>query len=82
MVTIVLLNSFVLGPGYKTPLDAFHSGDREKLLYVICINPEPKKRPTPDYLAVIDVDPASSTYSQVSNDFQLGIYQIITFRYR
>lgn len=57
-----------LGPGYKTPLDAFRYGAREKILYVICINPEPKKRPTPDYLAVIDVDPSSSTYSQVSYD--------------
>ncbi|KAK7582755.1 hypothetical protein V9T40_014200 [Parthenolecanium corni] len=55
------------GPGYKTPLDAFRYGAREKILYVICINPEPKKRPTPDYLAVIDVDPSSSTYSQVIN---------------
>eukprot|EP00775_Hariotina_reticulata_P012725 gene12725-12855_t len=51
------------GPGYATPLDAFHNGTREKLIYVPCIIPDQKSRP--DYLATVDVDPESSTYSQV-----------------
>uniref|UniRef100_A0A8D8WLK6 Selenium-binding protein 1-A n=1 Tax=Cacopsylla melanoneura TaxID=428564 RepID=A0A8D8WLK6_9HEMI len=50
------------GPGYRTPLDAMKQGPREGLLYVICIQPSGQH---PDYLAVIDVDPASSTYQQV-----------------
>jgi hypothetical protein len=43
--------------------DAFHNGTREKLIYVPCIIPDQKSRP--DYLATVDVDPESSTYSQV-----------------
>ncbi|XP_068618469.1 methanethiol oxidase [Battus philenor] len=50
------------GPGYASPLDAFKNGPREKLLYVVCVQPDLNKQ---DYLATIDVDPNSSTYSQV-----------------
>ncbi|XP_002737973.1 methanethiol oxidase-like [Saccoglossus kowalevskii] len=52
------------GPGYATPLAAFKSGTREEIVYLPCIyrNTETKK---PDYLATVDVDPRSSTYSQV-----------------
>ncbi|VVD04194.1 unnamed protein product [Leptidea sinapis] len=25
------------GPGYASPLDAFHNGPREELLYVVCV---------------------------------------------
>ncbi|CAK1586312.1 unnamed protein product [Parnassius mnemosyne] len=50
------------GPGYKSPLDAFRNGPREKLLYVVCVQPNPNKQ---DYLATVDVDPESSTYCQV-----------------
>lgn len=53
------------GPGYRTPLDALRFGEQEKLLYAICINPEPEIRKQPDYLAVVDVDPTSPTYCQV-----------------
>ncbi|XP_069506431.1 methanethiol oxidase-like isoform X1 [Ambystoma mexicanum] len=51
------------GPGYKTPLDAM-KGPREKLIYVVCIyrNTGIEK---PDFLATVDVDPESPTYSQV-----------------
>ncbi|XP_069506386.1 methanethiol oxidase-like [Ambystoma mexicanum] len=51
------------GPGYKTPLDAM-KGPREEILYVACIyrNTGIEK---PDYLATVDVDPKSPTYSQV-----------------
>lgn len=50
------------GPGYASPLDAFKNGSREELLYVICVQPDQTKQ---DYLATVDVDPKSSTYSQV-----------------
>ena len=41
-------------------------GPREKLLYLPCIrsNTEVEK---PDYLATVDVDPDSPSYSQVGN---------------
>ncbi|KAF6260448.1 selenium binding protein [Scenedesmus sp. NREL 46B-D3] len=50
------------GPGYATPLDAFHNGTREKIIYVPCIVSDHSR---PDYLATVDVDPESSTYAQV-----------------
>lgn len=53
------------GPGYKSPLDAYKNGKREKLLYTICIQPNSETNSKPDYLAIIDVDPDSTTYSQV-----------------
>jgi methanethiol oxidase len=45
-------------------MDAFLHGPRERLLYTTCIrrNVVPGK---PDYLATVDVDPESPTYSQV-----------------
>ena len=56
------------GPGYPSPLEAMRSGPREKLIYVTCVrrNVTPGK---PDYLATVDVDPKSATYSQVGNRF-------------
>jgi hypothetical protein len=42
------------------------AGAREKLLYVPCIIPDQKSRP--DYLATVDVDPESATYSQVGGE--------------
>jgi len=72
-ITCVVLPSVAIGdkkkcchgPGYASPLDAMRNGPREKLIYVTCIrrNVTPGK---PDYLATIDVDPQSSTYSQVT----------------
>ncbi|XP_075978719.1 methanethiol oxidase isoform X3 [Anticarsia gemmatalis] len=50
------------GPGYASPLDAFKNGPREELMYVVCIQPDKTKQ---DYLATVDVDPKSPTYSQV-----------------
>lgn len=50
------------GPGYATPLDAMKHGPREKLLYVLCPSPDISR---PDYLATVDADPASKTYSKV-----------------
>ena len=43
--------------------EALTKGDREKLIYVPCIIPDQESRP--DYLATVDVDPESATYSQV-----------------
>src|SRR5688572_12000044 len=50
-------------PGFASPMEAM-KGPREKLLFVTCTyaNTGVEK---PDYLAVVDADPASKTYSQV-----------------
>jgi len=50
-------------PGFASPQEAM-KGPREKLLFVTCTyaNTGIDK---PDYLAVVDADPASKTYSQV-----------------
>lgn len=52
------------GPGYATPLDAMKNGPREKLLYIIAVQPN-LNHPNGDYLATVDVDPSSKTYSQI-----------------
>jgi hypothetical protein len=54
------------GPGYATPLDAMKLGPREKIVYVPCITPTHRKKDNADYLATIDVDPSSPTFSKVS----------------
>ncbi|KAK4435819.1 Selenium-binding protein 2 [Sesamum alatum] len=51
------------GPGYASPLDAM-SGPRETLLYVTCFYTG-TGREKADYLATVDVDPSSATYSKV-----------------
>ncbi|KAK1294705.1 Selenium-binding protein 1 [Acorus calamus] len=51
------------GPGYATPIEAM-SGPRESLIYVTCVyNGTGKQKP--DYLATVDLDPNSPTYSKV-----------------
>ncbi|KAK1256806.1 Selenium-binding protein 1 [Acorus gramineus] len=51
------------GPGYATPIEAM-SGPKESLIYVTCVyNGTGKQKP--DYLATIDLDPNSPTYSKV-----------------
>lgn len=37
-------------------------GPKEKLLYVPCVTPDGSR---PDYLATVDADPLSATYSSV-----------------
>ena len=49
------------GPGYASPADAIKA-PREKLVYFPCI---PVDNSKPNYLATVDVDPKSSSYSQV-----------------
>lgn len=51
------------GPGYASP-EAAIKADREKLLYTIALYTGTGIE-APDYLATVDVDPASPTYSQV-----------------
>lgn len=53
------------GPGYATPLDAYTNGEREKIVYLPCIIPPQFKKTKADYLATVDVDPSSPTYSKV-----------------
>jgi len=52
------------GPGYPTPLEAM-KGPKEEIVYVICLNPDPKGNPKPDFLATVDVNPKSCHYSKV-----------------
>lgn len=52
------------GPGYATPLDAM-KGPRETLVYLPCIHSNTGVD-KPDYLATVDVNPHSMTYSKVS----------------
>eukprot|EP00252_Welwitschia_mirabilis_P018401 TRINITY_DN408_c0_g1_i1.p1 TRINITY_DN408_c0_g1~~TRINITY_DN408_c0_g1_i1.p1 ORF type:complete len:497 (-),score=90.69 TRINITY_DN408_c0_g1_i1:161-1651(-) len=51
------------GPGYPSPKDAMN-GPREKVIYVTAVYTGTGKR-KPDYLATVDVDPNSSTFSKV-----------------
>ncbi|MEQ8998945.1 MAG: selenium-binding family protein [Coleofasciculus sp. B1-GNL1-01] len=51
------------GPGYASP-EAAMKADREKVLYTIALYTGTGVE-APDYLATIDVDPTSPTYSQV-----------------
>ena len=46
-------------------MDAFENGPREKLLYVVTVQPN-LDEPHGDYLSTVDVDPESPTYSQVA----------------
>eukprot|EP00271_Cylindrocystis_brebissonii_P014302 TRINITY_DN3561_c0_g1_i1.p1 TRINITY_DN3561_c0_g1~~TRINITY_DN3561_c0_g1_i1.p1 ORF type:complete len:476 (+),score=87.30 TRINITY_DN3561_c0_g1_i1:179-1606(+) len=52
------------GPGYATPLEAMKSGPVEKLVYVPAIYTGTGVD-KPDFLATVDVDPASPTYCQI-----------------
>ncbi len=51
------------GPGYASPAEAIKA-EREKLLYTVALYTGTGIE-KPDYLATVDVDPASATYSQV-----------------
>jgi selenium-binding protein 1 len=53
------------GPGYKTPVEAMMFGPRERIVYLPCIHVNTASESKPDYLATVDVDPESPTYSQV-----------------
>src|SRR5437764_11986881 len=51
------------GPGYASPQEAM-AAEREKVLYTVALYGGTGIS-APDYLATVDVDPASPTYSQV-----------------
>ena len=57
------------GPGYASPADAI-AAPREKLLYTIAIYTGTGIQ-KPDYLATIDADPDSVTYSQVIHRLEM-----------
>lgn len=51
------------GPGYASPAAAMQA-EREKILYAVALYTGTENE-APDYLATIDVDPNSPTYSQI-----------------
>jgi selenium-binding protein 1 len=57
------------GPGYASPTEAIRA-PREKLLYTIAIYTGTGIQ-KPDYLATIDADPASPTYSKVIHRLEM-----------
>src|SRR6056297_1514707 len=57
------------GPGYASPAEAIRA-PREKLLYTIAIYTGTGIQ-KPDYLATVDVDPDSPTYSQVIHRLEM-----------
>src|SRR5215813_15181035 len=57
------------GPGYASPQEAMKA-EREKILYTVGLYGGTGIQ-APDYLATVDVDPASPTYSQVIHRTQL-----------
>ena len=57
------------GHGYASPQEATKA-QSEKLLYTICIYHGTDIK-APDYLATIDVDPQSKTYSQVIHRLEM-----------
>ena len=63
------MDKMCCGPGYASPQDAMRA-PREKILYTVAlyIGTGIQK---PDYLATIDADPESKTYSQVINRLEM-----------
>ena len=56
------------GPGYASPAEAMRA-PREQIIYMPCIRCNTDSDAKPDYLATVDVDPKSPTYSQVCHIF-------------
>ena len=63
---LLFSDSCACGPGYASPLDAM-KGPREQIVYLPCIRTSPGVD-KPDYLATVDVDPRSPTYSKVGRE--------------
>src|SRR5690554_5939222 len=57
------------GPGYASPREAM-AGPRERVMYTVAVRAGPASG-SPDYLATVDVDPASPTYSQVIHRLEM-----------
>ncbi len=62
-------DSTCCGPGYASPEEAMQA-DREKLLYTVALYTGTGVE-SPDYLATIDADPESPTYSQVISRLEM-----------
>lgn len=60
------------GPGYPSPLWAMRNGPREKILYVVTVQPNEEDE-AGDYLSTVDVDPESDTFCQVINRSFAGV---------
>ncbi|MRA75842.1 selenium-binding protein, partial [Bacillus thuringiensis] len=52
-------------------MDAYKNGPREKLLYTVCVRNNLQENKKPDYLATVDVDSDSPTYSQVIHRLEM-----------
>ena len=69
MSDVTIKDKACCGPGYASPSDAIKAPN-EKLLYTIAIYTGTGIQ-KPDYLATIDVDPDSPTYSQVIHRLEM-----------
>ena len=63
------MNETCCGPGYSSPAEAIKA-PKEKLLYTIAIYTGTGIQ-KPDYLATVDVDPDSPTYSKVIHRLEM-----------
>src|SRR5262249_60386016 len=61
--------STATGPGYASPQEAIRA-PREELLYVACLH-EGTGVEEPDFLAVVDSNPDSDTYSTVIHELPM-----------
>ena len=59
------------GPGYRTPAEAYRNAPRETLVYIPCVGPKDSGRA--DYLATVDVDPASAAYGTVISRVETAV---------
>jgi selenium-binding protein 1 len=64
-----MMDGACCGPGYASPAEAIKA-PREKLLYTIAIYTGTGIQ-MPDYLATVDADPDSATYSQVIHRLEM-----------
>ncbi|CAE8630652.1 unnamed protein product [Polarella glacialis] len=62
--------SKTLGSGFGLPLEAMKN-EREKLLYIPAVLKACSGGDQPDYLATVDLDPSSATFSQVIHRLQM-----------
>ena len=60
------------GPGYPSPLWAMKNGPREKIMYVVTVQPNLEDE-AGDYLSTVDVDPESDTFCQVIHRSYAGV---------
>ena len=58
---------------FSTPMNAFHHGKREKLLFTTATRTDNvSDSDAGDFVAVVDVDPSSKTYCQIIGQVDLG----------